>query len=428
MSDDLYFTHSLNLFFIFQISMNKVDKQYLELARDILEHGTLKNTRAGEVLSVFDRTLRFDLKEGLPLLTTKRVYTKGIIHELLWFLSGDTNIKYLIENKVNIWTDDAYRYYCELTKKHNANFYDGDKYYSTVELNSDTGYTFVSKLSSYDNVIAPDREFADDNFTIKQIDVISKEEFVEKVINKDSLLIVLNNKRELLNSDAHSHLMHYNYGDLGNIYGAKWRGKCGIDKNQGTDQVKQIIDTLKNNPDDRRMLCVAFDNDILNSEQGVALPPCHVMWQVYSREVSPEERISWYNKQHPDDMLTVDDIDTLDSELFPTRELSLMFLMRSNDYCAGNPFNVTSYSILLYILAELTNMIPGDVVGHFEDVHIYTNHIEGIKEQMSRSGCEYLPTLKFARKLTDIDNIKFEDIIINDYNPDPPIKYTLNVG
>ena len=422
MSDDLYFAHSLNLFLTFQISMNKVDKQYLELARDILEHGTLKNTRAGEVLSVFDRTLRFDLKEGLPLLTTKKVYTKGIIHELLWFLNGDTNIKYLIENKVNIWTDDAYRYYCELVKKHRDNFYYDEKYYSKIGI---PDYKLIEKLEQCSNVDMPKNS---ESFTVNQIELISKDEFIEKVKNGESLLFVLNNRDELIYTNPYSHFLYYKFGDLGNIYGAKWRGKCGPDKDEGTDQVRQIIDRLKNNPDDRRMLCVAFDNDILNSAQGVALPPCHVMWQVYSREVTAEERVAWYNKQHPDDMLTVDDIDTLDSELFPTRELSLMFLMRSNDYCAGNPFNVTSYSILLYILAELTNMIPGDVVGHFEDVHIYTNHIEGIKEQMSRSGCEYLPTLKFARKLTDIDNIKFEDIIINDYNPDPPIKYTLNVG
>ena len=107
------------ILFRYNLYMNNVDKQYTDILRDILEHGSRKQTRAGEVLSVFDRTMRFDLKEGLPLLTTKKMFTKGCIIELLWFLSGDTNIKFLVDNNVNIWTDDAYRYYTELVEKHN---------------------------------------------------------------------------------------------------------------------------------------------------------------------------------------------------------------------------------------------------------------------------------------------------------------------
>ena len=375
--------------------MNNADKQYLDIARDILQNGTSKMTRAGEVIGVFDRTVRFNLKDGLPLLTTKKVYTKGILHELLWFLKGDTNIKYLTDNNVNIWTDDAYRYYGELVRKHNEN----------VRIEPDKGF---SKL--------------------KKIEPVSKEEFLEKVKNQEKELFVVKKEAYLMSYIPNTFCIEYTYGDLGNIYGYKWRGmNSAAQKRQKdyfpktVDQVQNIIDTLKSNPDDRRMLCVSFDNDILASAAGVALPPCHVMWQVYSREATLEERLEWFRKHNPD-------IEETDASLLPKRVLSLMWVQRSCDYCAGVPFNCASYGMLLYILADICNMIPGELIGHLEDVHIYKNHIDGINEQLSRKGSETLPEFVIKRPLTSIDDLKFEDFEITGYNPDPVIKYQLNVG
>jgi len=380
--------------------MNYVDEQYLNIARDILENGTVKQTRAGEVIGVFDRTVRFDLKKGLPLLTTKKVFTKGIIHELLWFLSGDTNIKYLIDNNVNIWTDDAYRYYNELVNKQR---------------------NIVSENK-------PPRDF----YIMEPIEPVSKEEFVEKVKKQDKELIVLNKNHYIMSFIPNSYCMDYTYGDLGPVYGQQWRGKEMCSSNRfctgKIDQVKTIIDKLKNNPDDRRMICNAYNPTDINSDYGVALPPCHVMWQVYSREVSHNEKLNWYNQTHPGEEIDACESPVLDKLGVPKRELSLMWVQRSVDFCAGAPFNITSYSILLYILAQITNHIPGEVIGHFEDTHIYTNHIDGIKEQMTRKGSDIIPQLKFTRELTDIDDLKFDDFIITDYYPDPVIKYALNVG
>ena len=347
--------------------MNNVDKQYLDLLKDILENGVEKDTRAGKVKSVFGRMMRFNLKEGLPLLTTKKVYTKGIIHELLWFLKGNTNIKYLIENNVNIWTDDAYRYYCELINKNNQ---------ITKEM-------FPEDKSSQQ---------------VTLLKKVSKEEFIQNVLEEKEIKIITdklfffpteegNTSERFVNYNT-----NYKFGDLGPVYGRQWRS-FGI---SGFDQIKNIIETLKNNPDDRRMLCVAFNPDVLGE---VALPPCHVMFQFYTKELENGRR-----------------------------ELSCSFTMRSNDFCTGNPYNLGSYGLLAYMIAEVCDMEVGELIYNGGDVHVYLNHLEGALEQLSRNGSDKIPQLKFARKIDNIDDFKYEDFIIEDYEPDLPIKYQLNVG
>ena len=266
--------------------MNKVDKQYLDLARDILENGVWKQTRAGEVLSVFDRTMRFNLKDGLPLLTTKKIFTKGCLIELLWFLKGDTNIKYLIDNNVNIWTDDAYRYYCELCKKHNA----AQPFY-----NEEQGCYAVTEKTPVD-----------------------KEHFIEKV--------KFENVEPFVMRDENNNMMflyNYTFGDLGDVYGKQWR-RFGV---SGVDQIQNIVNTLRTNPDDRRMLCVAFNPDALYSVTGCALPPCHVMFQFWTRELSEHERLNLLPKEKASDDWTA----RMDEMNVPKRELSCSFIMRSND-------------------------------------------------------------------------------------------------
>ena len=342
--------------------MNNVDKQYLDLLKDIIENGTYKETRSGGVYSVFGRQMRFNLKEGLPILTTKKVFVKGIIHELLFFLSGNTNIKYLVDNNVHIWDDDSYRHFLNITK----------------DLYKDALYPRI----------------------------ITKEEFIEGVKKEYEI-------KEL----------NYKYGDLGPVYGKQWR-------NQGEkhiDQIQNIIDTLKTNPDDRRMICMAWNT---NDFDEMALPPCHYGFQVYTRELTPTERLEWlwehsngeYDEWKSPTKQTLDDLGV------PERELSLMFQMRSNDFCCGNPYNIAQYAILSYMFCEVCNMVPGELIYNGGDIHVYENHIESAKEQLSRSGSEKIPTLRFARKIDNIDDFKYEDFIIENYEPDEPIKYKLNVG
>ena len=347
--------------------MNKVDKEYCKLLQEILDYGRYKNSRAGETISLFGKSMRFDLREGLPLLTTKRVYYKGIIHELLWFLKGDTNIKYLIDNNVHIWDDDAYRYYLEISKNAKERFE-------------------------------------------------TKEDFLQAV-REEKTFVFSGHKQDP------SILKYYKAGDLGPIYGKQWR-EYGYKNN---DQIQNIIDLLKNNPDDRRMLCIAYNPNYLHE---MALPPCHIMFQFYTYELQAIERLYWLCKQNGNKFdeykyLTHEQLDELN---VPRRTLSCSFSMRSNDFCCGNPYNIAQYAMLTYMLCEVCNMIPGELIYNGGDVHVYSNHIEGAKEQLSRNGSEIIPKLKFARKVNDINDFKYEDFIIEDYNPDPTIKYQLNVG
>lgn len=343
--------------------MNNVDKQYLDLLQDILNNGVLKHTRAGDTLSVFGRMMRFNLKEGLPLLTTKKVFHRGCIEELLWFLKGDTNIKYLVDHDVHIWTDDAYRYFNELIKKNNE----------------------IANIMFPDD--SPSRQ-------ITWIKPISKEQFITNVKEGKTLKIQVQHFdfRDKTEGSYKNAFLSYTFGDLGDVYGKQWRG-YGM---SGFDQIQNVISTLKSNPDDRRMLCVAFNPDVLKS---VALPPCHVMFQFYTKEIANGKR-----------------------------ELSCSFTMRSNDFCCGAPFNILQYAILTHMIAEVCDMEVGELIYIGGDVHVYTNHIENAKEQLQRKGCDTLPTLRFARPIKNIDDFKYEDFIIENYNPDPAIKYELNVG
>lgn len=339
--------------------MNNVDKQYLNLLQDILENGVYKETRAGAVKSVFGRQMRFSLKEGLPILTSKKVFVKGIIHELLWFLNGDINIKYLVDNNVHIWDDDAYRYYLELCKKNNIDALDKESF-------------------------------------LKMVQIEAKQEF-------NGIL--------------------YKFGDLGKVYGHQWR-KQG---EKQIDQIKNIIETLKTNPDDRRMICMAWNANDFNE---MALPPCHYGFQVYTRELTPTERLEWlwehsngeYDEWKSPTKHSLDDLGV------PQRELSLMFNMRSNDFCCGNPYNIAQYGMLVYMFCEICNMVPGELIYNGGDIHVYENHFEAAREQLLRKGSDKIPTLKFARKINNINDFKYEDFIIENYEPDPPIKYKLNVG
>ena len=345
--------------------MNNVDKQYLDLLQDILDNGTYKKTRAGYVKSVFGRMLKFNLKEGFPILTTKKVFTKGIIHELLFFLKGDTNIKYLVDNNVHIWDDDAYRHYLEICNIENP---------------------------------------------------MSKEEFINAVIEEKTFAFV---------DKESEHMLHYyKAGDLGKVYGHQWR-------NQGEkhiDQIKNIIEMLKTNPDDRRMICMAWN---ANDFDEMALPPCHYGFQVYTRELTPTERLEWlwehsngeYDEWKSPTKSSLDDLGV------PTRELSLMWQQRSVDTFLGLGFNITSYSLLLCMLAQCVNMTVGEVTCSLGDCHIYEAHFDAVKEQLTRDPFKYkLPKLVLNKEVNDIDEFTFDDIKIEEYESYPTIKAPLCVG
>ena len=318
--------------------MNNLDKQYTALLQDILENGIEKKDRTGTgTLSVFGRTIRHDMKAGFPLLTTKRIYFKGIVTELLWFLRGDTNIKYLVDNGCYIWVGDSYKNYLNNWKP-------------------------IGEGPIY-------------------INPLSQEEFINKIKTDD----------EFANK----------WGELGPVYGKQWRdwgdtidlhpvGKGVKYFVDGIDQIANLIRDLKTNPDSRRLMVSAWNVGELDQ---MVLPPCHYGFQVYTRELSFEERKEiLYNKFRKGPIIVneksyVECAPTdINFEYFniPTRAISLMWNQRSCDVLLGIPFNIASYGLLLTMIADEVNMVPDELIGNLGDTHLYLNHIEQAKEQIGR--------------------------------------------
>jgi thymidylate synthase len=334
--------------------MNTLDKQYQDLLQDILDNGTPKSDRTGTgTISVFGRQIRHNMKEGFPLLTTKKMPFKTIVTELLWFLRGDTNIKYLVDNNCHIWDGDAYKNYENKISKRGQ------------------GFRYMKELSNGD------------------LEKYSQEEFIDKIKTDDEFA--------------------KKWGELGPIYGAGWRRWNSITKKwwsdpeyQGygsdsrsgweynetqIDQIQNLINDLKTNPDSRRLMVNAWNVGELDQ---MVLPPCHYGFQVYTRELSLTERRdlvtlekyeSVYNGGDSRNTLSHSEIDQWG---YPTRAISLMFNMRSIDTFLGLPFNIASYGLLLEIIAKEVNMVPDQLIGNLGDVHLYSNHIEQAKEQIGR--------------------------------------------
>jgi len=360
---------------------NNVDSQYLDLVNRIISDGAEKDTRAGKTRSIFGVQMRFNLKEGLPMLTTKKMFAKGVIHELLWFLKGDTNIKYLVDNGVHIWDDDAYRYYLELMKK-----------YKIVD---PTGVE------------------------IKIDNPLNKEEFLEKV--KDPLNF---HHGFRINDEGYT---YYKYGDLGPVYGKQWRNFGGV------DQVKEVIEKLRNNPDDRRIMLSAWN---VGEIKDMALPPCHYCCQFYTKKMTFKEREQYVVDNYADgSVVWYPDDEERSSKIFdnagvPTRKLSCMWNQRSVDSLLGLPFNILSYSILTHIIAHCVNMDVDELIFNGGDVHVYENQIEEYtRSQKDNNPHMYpLPTLLLNPDIKEIDNFKYEDIKIEGYRSYPSVKYPLSVG
>ena len=326
--------------------MNNLDNQYHNLLEDILDIGVDKMDRTGTgTLSVFGRQITHNMSDGFPLLTTKKMAFKTMMLELKWFLKGDTNIKYLVDNGCNIWNGDAYKAY-------------------------KTKY-------GYDDIDAP----------------LSMGEFITKI--KTDELFAKDN------------------GDLGPIYGKQWRHWNGY------DQITNLINELKTNPDSRRLMVSAWNVGELSQ---MTLPPCHYGFQVYTRELSLSERFTWFGNNGGSHMHH----DFIEQEMgeynVPTRSLSLMWNQRSVDTFLGLPFNIASYGLLLELLAKEVNMIAGGLIGNLGDTHLYLNHIEQAEEQLDRVPFE-LPKLKLSN--VDILSGEFKAELLG-YRHHPKIKASLS--
>jgi thymidylate synthase len=335
--------------------MNNLDKQYQSLLQDILDNGVKKKDRTGTgTISVFGRQIRHKMSEGFPLLTTKKMAWKTMVTELLWFLRGDTNIKYLLQNDCNIWTGDAYK-----------------RYFTEIAYNKKLNNDFP----------------------------LSKEGFIERIKTDDEFAKT--------------------WGELGPIYGKQWREwktevaipttlkiddgddiePLYVKGTQYIDQIQNLINDLKTNPDSRRLMVSAWN---VGELYAMVLPPCHNFWQMYS--VKKEGK----------------------------RYLSMMVNIRSNDVPLGLPFNIASYGLLLEIISRLVNMIPDELIINIGDAHIYLNQIEGIKEQLTRKSYP-LPKLIFNNQIHFSDNIDeflnsclITDFTIENYQFHPTIKLPLS--
>lgn len=286
-------------------------KQYLDLCKKVLECGHYKNDRTKTgTISYFGAQMRFDLSEGFPLLTTKRVHLKSIIYELLWFIKGDTNIKYLVDHDVRIWNEWPF-----------------EKYRNSPDYQNET-----------------------------------IEEFVEKIKNDD--------------------IFAQKYGDLGPVYGKQWRHFGNDD--DCVDQLKQVIEEIKKNPDSRRLIVCAW-NPLEVSQ--MALPPCHSLFQFYVND----------------------------------GKLSCMLYQRSADLFLGVPFNIASYALLTMMVAKVCHLEVGEFIHTLGDAHLYSNHLEQIHRQLTRTPRK-LPKMMIHRNTDNIEDFVFEDFELVDYNPYKGIK------
>ena len=338
--------------------MNNLDKQYQDLLKSILDYGVEKKDRTGTgTKSIFGYTIRHKMSDGFPLLTTKKMAWKTMVTELLWFLRGDTNIKYLVDNDCHIWDGDAFKNY---TKKVNE-IIDGYKCGDIMGMQD-----HIEKLFSDSDKLTP----------------LTMDEFINKIKTDD----------EFANK----------WGELGPIYGKQWRKWVGQDQTaKGSlsasttfgyvDQIQNLINDLKTNPDSRRLMVSAWNVGELDQ---MVLPPCHYGFQVYTRELNLDERIEILRSiTDPFNFHSDYFHEHLDYYNIPRRTISLMWNQRSVDTFLGLPFNIASYGLLLEIIAKMVNMVPDELIGNLGDTHLYLNHIEQAKEQIERKPFDSLPTL-----------------------------------
>ena len=362
--------------------MSKLDKQYTDLLQTILDYGVEKKDRTGTgTKSIFGYTIRHNMKDGFPLLTTKKMAWKTLVTELIWFLRGDTNIKFLVDNGCHIWDGDAYK-----------NYLFNSEWFPIANTNGG----FIGTKADSD-------------------EIMTQELFINK-IKTDKMFA-------------------FKWGELGPIYGAQWRRWFP----GGKDQIANLINDLKTNPDSRRLMVSAWNVGELDQ---MVLPPCHYGFQVYTRELSEDERNEIRDIQYFRNNLhkALKGSDTkIDWKNIPTRAISLMWNQRSVDTFLGLPFNIASYGLLLEIIAKAVNMVPDQLIGNLGDVHLYSNHIEQAKEQIGRTPYE-LPTLNINTEFwqtesgecgvgplnTNLMELEISDFTIENYQSHPTIKAPLS--
>ena len=355
--------------------MNQLDEDYKGLLGSCLYNGIEKTDRTGTgTLSVFGRQIKHRMKDGFPLLTTKKMPFKTIVTELLWFLRGDTNIKYLVDNGCHIWDGDAYK--------------------------------------NYSSKVQPWEPHSDPNHFTERIK--TNNEFARQ------------------------------WGELGPIYGRQWRKwktftstnpnatRTRTDSVEYVDQIQNLINDLKTNPDSRRLMVSAWNVGELNQ---MVLPPCHYGFQVYTRDLGLDERIELYNSDKLPMNQSLDYLhEQLDSMGVPRKGISLMWNQRSVDTFLGLPFNIASYATLLIMLGKEVNMMPDYLIGNLGDVHLYLNHIEQAKELITRTPYK-LPKLvidqfdetnHYIGDMDDISEYNIEQFKLEGYQSHPTIKAPLS--
>jgi thymidylate synthase len=309
-----------------------VDDVYLDLIERIKSEGVQKGDRTGTgTLSIFGHQMRFDLAKGFPLLTTKKVPIKSIIHELIWFLRGDTNIKYLVDNNVGIWNEWPYKAYL---KKNN------------IEIPKTGSVEWVEGLKQFVEKIKADEQFAKE------------------------------------------------YGELGPVYGKQWR--CWKDSETGLciDQIQNVIDQIKNDPNSRRILVNAWDVSYIAEMAKSGLPPCHCLFQFY----------------------------------VANGKLSCQLYQRSCDIFLGVPFNIASYALLTMMIAQITGLEPGEFIWTGGDIHLYNNHLDQANEQLSRrNDLRPMPIMKINPLVKNIEEFTIDDFELINYNPHESIKAPIAV-
>ena len=300
-------------------------KAYLDLLQHLLDNGTPKGDRTGTgTLSHFGHQMRFDLSEGFPLLTTKKVHVPSVIHELLWFSKGDTNIRYLVQNNVRIWNDWPFQNYLQV------------------------------------NGLADDLPKHSDEWKAKM------KEFIEQIKTDEAFA--------------------QKWGELGPVYGRQWRDFNGF------DQLKWVIDEIKRNPNSRRLIVSAWNPPEIEEMAKAGLPPCHTLYQFY----------------------------VLDGKL------SCQLYQRSADTFLGVPFNIASYAMLTLMVAHVCGLEPGDFVHTFGDVHLYNDHVEQAKLQLTREP-RALPRLVINPEVTNLFDFTYEDFTLENYDPHPLIRAAVSI-
>ncbi len=313
--------------------INENEQQYLDLARYLLENGHLKGDRTGTgTHSVFGYQMRFDLQKGFPILTTKKVAFGLIKSELLWFLRGDTNIRFLLQHKNHIWDEWAFKKWVTSDEYHGPDM-------------TDFGHRWLQ-----------DAKFKEQYLTQKKL-------FCERILQDDDFA--------------------KKYGDLGLVYGSQWR-KWKTSQGDTIDQIQNVIDEIKKNPNSRRLIVSAWNPEDVPS---MALPPCHTMFQFYVND----------------------------------GKLSCQLYQRSADIFLGVPFNIASYALLTHLIARECGLEVGEFVHTLGDAHIYNNHIEQVKEQLMRQ-VHTAPDLVFPNGTKPLDEYTMDDIKLDHYEHEPAIK------